>query len=107
MKLTHAVKLVKSFQFPTHTEINTYLKQVKPFLANFNYCMIDGSDEIINSNLTRPRKRLCAQCFLVLERIKKLQQWCKLLKKVRNASLQTENDCESYIKVKHRRWLSH
>ena len=31
--------------------------------ANFNYRAINGSDEIINSNLTGPRERLCAQRF--------------------------------------------
>jgi len=96
IKLTHAVKLIKSFQFPTHTEINTCLKQVNLLPVNFKFCTIDASDEIINSNLTGPCKRLCVQCFLMLERIRKLQQWCNLLKKVWNISLWTEKGCESY-----------
>ena len=29
----------------------------------FNYRVIDGSEEIINSNLTGPCERLCAQHF--------------------------------------------
>ena len=43
-----------------------------PLPANFHYCAIDRNDEIINSNLTGTRERLCAQRFLVLERIRKL-----------------------------------
>ena len=42
-----------------------------PLPVNFNYSVIDGSDKIINSNLTRPRERLRAHRFLVLERIGK------------------------------------
>ena len=45
-----------------------------PLPENFYYCANNGSDKIINCNLTGPRERLCAQRFLVLERIRKLRQ---------------------------------
>ena len=73
---------------------------INPLPANFHYCTIDGSDEIINSNLTGTRKRLCAQHFLVLERIRKLPQGGNRINKVGNASLRTEKGCGSCTKVK-------
>ena len=73
---------------------------VNPLPANFHYCAIDRNDKMINSNLTGIREQLCAQRFLVLERIRKLPQGGNRMNKVGNASLQTEKGCGSYTKVK-------
>ena len=53
-----------------------------PLPANFYYCAIDRNGEIIHSNLTGTRKRLCAQRFLVLERIRKLLQGGNRMKRL-------------------------
>ena len=73
---------------------------INPLPANFYFCAIDRNDEIINSNLTGTRERLCAQRFLVLEIIRKLPQGGNHMNKVGNASLRTEKGCGSYTKVK-------
>ena len=83
-----------------HRNNNTSLGLVNPLPANFHYCAIDRNDEIINSNLTGICERLCAQRFLVLERIRKLPQWGNRMNKVGNASLRTEKGCGSCTKVK-------
>ena len=76
-----------------------YCACFNPLPANSLYCAIDRNDKIINSILTGTRERLCAQRFLVLERIRKLPQGGNRMNKVGNASLRTEKGCGSYTKV--------
>ena len=83
-----------------HVRVRNYTHVFNPLPTNFYYCAIDRNDEIINSNLTGTCERLCAQRFLVLERIRKLPQGRNRMNKVGNASLRTEKGCGLYTKVK-------